>query len=214
MTIRVLMADDHALFSAGLRSLMGEHADLEVVGEARDGATAVERALALEPDIVLMDISMPGVDGLESTRRITGMRPSMRVLCLSMHADKEFVGAALRAGASGYLVKDGAVDELVRAIRVVANGRIYLSPEVAEAVVASYRSAGPSPPATALSERESEVLRLMAEGLSTKEIAARLELSVKTIASHRENLMEKLDIRSVAGLTRYAIRRGLVALDG
>ena len=213
MTIRLLMADDHALFSAGLRSLMAEHADLEVVGEVRDGRAAVERAIELEPDVVLMDISMPELDGLEGTRRIKELRPASKVLCLSMHADKEFVGAALRAGASGYLVKDGAVDELVRAIRVVANGRIYLSPEVAETVVASYRSTPrPTLRPAALSERECEVLRLLAEGLSTKEIAARLGLSVKTIASHREHLMQKLGIRSVAGLTRYAIRIGLVSL--
>lgn len=213
MTIRVLAVDDHALFLAGLRSLIGQEDDLTVVDQVHDGQAAVERARTLGPDVVLMDISMPELDGLEATRRIVATQPAPKVLCLSMHREKEFVEAAFRAGASGYMLKDGAVDELVHAIRSVAGGRAYLSPDVAAVVVAPYRTRGATARAAPLSRREGEVLRLLADGFSTKEIAGSLCLSVKTVATHRENLMRKLAIRSVAGLTRYAVREGLVSLS-
>jgi DNA-binding NarL/FixJ family response regulator len=215
MNIRVLMADDHKIFLEGLRSLLSAEPQMEVVAEVDNGRSAVESALAIDPDVVLMDISMQELNGIEAARQICSERSDIRVLCLSMHADREFVDAALRAGASGYLLKDCEMDELVRAIRVVANGRVYLSPAVAGSVLEGYRNGGlrtESKAISVLSTREREVLQLLAEGHPTRDIAERLGVSVKTISTHRENLMQKLEIRSVAGLTKFAIREGLTSV--
>ena len=216
MSLRLVVADDHRLFLEGIRTLLAEDADFEIVAEAHDGAEAIRLAREHAPDVVLMDISMGDVDGIEATREVRAVADPPAVLCLSMHREREFVRAALEAGAAGYVPKDCALEELRWAIRVVAQGRTYLSPEIAAVVVADLRGEGEgeevaSP--TPLSSREREVLTLIASGLSTKETAAKLDVSTKTVSTHRENLMGKLDIRTIAGLTKYAIQNGLTSLD-
>jgi two-component system response regulator NreC len=212
MSIRIVLADDHQIVLAGIRSLLEKNLGLQVVAEAGDGLEALKAVAEQRPDIVVMDVSMPGMNGIEATRQIRAGWPKVKILCLSMHAERQFISAALAAGASGYLLKDCALEELERAIRTVIAGHTYLSPAIADTVVADYRTqlaggalADPSP----LSEREREVLQLLAEGASTKTIAARLVLSAKTVASHREHIMAKLGVHSVAELTKYAIRHGL-----
>ena len=216
MGVRVLIADDHRIVRDGLRSLIAEEQDMSVVGEAENGRAAVELAQELSPDVVIMDVSMPGLNGLEATRQIRKAVPAPRVIALSMHADRRFVTGMLSAGASGYLLKDCAFEELVRAIRAVASGQTYLSPGVAGAVVQDYvnrLAASDQPAPSVLSPREREVLQLVAEGWATKEIAAQLHVSVKTIETHRRQIMDKLGVGSVAELTKQAIRMGLTSLE-
>jgi len=214
--IRVLAADDHALFRAGVRTLIDAQPDMRLVEEARDGHEAVERVLAMEPDVVVMDVSMPHLDGIAACERLAELGSTARVICLSMHDDRKLVGAALRAGVAGYVLKDAAAEELVLAIRATLAGNTYLSPAITEQMLAPYR--GTAVPdaqiAGSLSRRETEILRLLASGLSVKEIAHDLRLSAKTVTTHRENLMRKIDVHTVAGLTKYAIREGLVSLTG
>ena len=215
MSIRVLLADDHEIMLNGLRSLLEQEADMVVVGEAKDGREAVAAAREKAPQVVVMDLSMPGMNGIEATRRIAAEQPAVKVLCFSMHGDQGFVGAALEAGAAGYLLKDYAVDDLVQAIRAVAAGETYLCPQIAGTVVEAYKAArgkntGPSA-YSLLTAREREVLQLIAEGHTNGRIAERLGLSVKTVGTHRERLMAKLDIHTVAGLTKYAVREGLTS---
>lgn len=211
--IRVLLADDHTLVRAGLRMLIEGLPDMEVVGEASDGLALLELAAKLQPQIVLMDIAMPGLNGLEATGRLTKNWPEMRVLILSMHQNAEYVRQALRQGAVAYLLKDAAPMELELALKAVLNGETYLSPAVSKGVVSDYvqRLRSEDHPADQLTPRQKEVLQLIAEGQSTKEIARRLDLSVKTVESHRTQLMKQLDIHEVAGLVRYAVRAGLVS---
>lgn len=218
---KVLLADDHAIVRAGLRSLLEQESSMSVVGEASDGRAAVAMAADLHPDVVVMDIGMQGLNGIEATRRITSEMPSVRVIALSMHSDRRFVSGMLGAGASGYLLKDSAFEELVDAITSVVSGHVYLSPGIASVVVQDYarRVNTPSsadlevPSLGKLSPREREVLQLAAEGKSTKEIATTLGLSVKTVETHRRQIMDKLGIYSLAGLIRFAIREGLVSID-
>jgi DNA-binding NarL/FixJ family response regulator len=212
MTIRVLLADDHALVRAGVRSLLSTVAGIQVVGEASTGVEALALIEETRPDVVLMDIAMPGLNGLDAAARIVREHPGTRVIMLSMHASEEYALQALRAGASGYLLKDADLLELERAIEEVARGETYLSPAISRHVIADYRrrvTAQPEP-ADRLTPRQREVLRLIAEGLSTKEIAFRLKLSIKTIETHRAQIMERLEIRDVAGLVRFAVRTGLI----
>jgi DNA-binding NarL/FixJ family response regulator len=211
--IRVLLADDHTLVRAGLRMLIEGLPNMEVVGEASDGLALLELAAKLQPQIVLMDIAMPGLNGLEATGRLTKNWPEMRVLILSMHQNAEYVRQALRQGAVAYLLKDAAPMELELALKAVLNGETYLSPAVSKGVVSDYvqRLRSEDHPADQLTPRQKEVLQLIAEGQSTKEIARRLDLSVKTVESHRTQLMKQLDIHEVAGLVRYAVRAGLVS---
>ena len=211
--IRVLLADDHTLVRAGLRMLIEGLPNMEVVGEASDGLALLELAAKLQPQIVLMDIAMPGLNGLEATGRLTKNWPEMRVLILSMHQNAEYVRQALRQGAVAYLLKDAAPMELELALKAVLNGETYLSPAVSKGVVSDYvqRLRSEDHPADQLTPRQKEVLQLIAEGQSTKEIARRLDLSVKTVESHRTQLMKQLDIHAVAGLVRYAVRAGLVS---
>jgi DNA-binding NarL/FixJ family response regulator len=215
MTVRVLLADDHQLFRQGMRSLLANDARFEVIGEAENGRSAVELSRQLVPDVVVMDISMPDLNGIDAARRIKKTSPGIQVLALSAHADRRFVAQMLAAGASGYLLKDCAVDELCRAVSAVARKQVYLSPAVAGDMVDVYlgRSAqsaagGPGP----LTSRQREVLQLVAEGLNTKRIAARLHVSLKTVETHRAQIMQKLDCQSVAELTKYAIRQGITSL--
>jgi two-component system response regulator NreC len=216
--IRVLIADDHAMFREGVRALLDAEPDIEVVGEVEDGRAASQRALALHPDIVLMDITMPGLDGVEATRLITQRDPSIRVLILTMHDNEEVFLRSLAAGAAGYVLKRSGGHELVGAIRSTHEGNTYLSPYLARALMTDYlqrvdRAADESPAPKRLSAREQEILKLIAEGHSSREIAEQLDLAVKTVHNHRTRLMTKLDIHRNADLVRYAIRLGMVEVD-
>jgi len=216
MNIKVLLVDDHKIVREGLRSLLEKEGDITIVAEADNGRTAAQRATEMLPDVVVMDIAMPEMNGIEATRRITAENPEIRVLALSMHSARRFVSEALSVGAKGYLLKDCAADELVRAIRTVAADKIYLSPDITDQIVKDYvKNLPDSPPAALnmLSTREKEVLQLIAEGRNTKEIAFTLNVSIKTIETHRQQIMKKLNLQSVAGLTRYAIREGLTTLE-
>jgi DNA-binding NarL/FixJ family response regulator len=213
--IRILLADDHTLVLAGLRKLVESFADFTVVGEASDGLALIEQAQRLQPDLVVMDIAMPGLNGLEATARLAKALPRVKVLILSMHQSEEYVRQALRSGASAYLLKDAAPMELELGIRAVLRGETYLSPAVSRGVVSDYvqRLRDDPAPTNALTPRQTEVLQLIAEGLSTKDIARRLDLSVKTVETHRTQLMKQLAIHEIAGLVRYAMRVGLVSPD-
>jgi DNA-binding NarL/FixJ family response regulator len=211
--LRLLLADDHTLVRAGLRSLLETYPDVTIMAETGDGREAVQLAATQRPNIVLMDIAMPGLNGLEATARIVKEHPEVRVVILSMHANDEYVRQALHAGASGYLLKDAATAELELALRAVARGETYLSPAISRRVVEDYLAQGPArndSPLQLLTARQREILQLVAEGKTTKQIAALLEVSVKTVETHRAQLMERLGIRDLAGLVRYALREGLV----
>jgi DNA-binding NarL/FixJ family response regulator len=212
--LRVLIVDDHTLVRAGIRMLLATMPNVEVVAEANDGADALTLIAKHGPQIVLMDIAMKTMGGLDTTAKITQSCPGVRVLILSMHANEEYVLQALRAGASGYLLKEAATAELEIALQAVSRGETYLSPPVSRAVVDGYvHRTAEREPQDGLTPRQREILRLIAKGLGTKEIAYELSLSVKTVETHRAMLMERLNIRDVAGLTRYAIRAGLVSAD-
>ncbi len=210
--IRVLLTEDHTIVRAGIRALLENLEGVEVVGEAGDGREALRLVETHHPDIVLMDIAMSGLNGLEATMRMSKEFPDVHVIILSMHASEEYVLQALRAGASGYILKDAGTAELELAIRSVGRDETYLSPAVSKHVVADYvRRVGGEPSSLErLTRRQREILQLVAEGQSTQEIAQMLSISVKTVESHRAQLMERLDIHDVAGLVRYAIRVGLV----
>lgn len=215
MTIKVLLADDHQIIRDGLRSLLTNEPDIEVVGEANDGRATVEMTQRLKPDIVVMDITMPGLNGIEATRQVRAISSDIKVLALSMHADKRFVAGVLHAGASGYVLKNCAFRELIQAIHTVAVNQTYLSPTIADIVVESYVRHSPLPASSlsVLTPREREVLQLIAEGLTLKKIAATLCVSPKTIETHREQIMRKLNASGVAELTKYAVREGLTSLE-
>lgn len=215
MAIRVLLAEDHGLVRAGIRALLERIEGIEVVGEAGDGREALRLAQALHPDVVIMDLTMPELNGFEATARIAAASPRSRVLVLSMHGDEEYVAQALRFGAAGYLLKDASNAELGVAVRAVARGQRYLSPGVSQPVIEEYLSqAADAPsPVERLSPRQREILQLIAEGHATKEIARKLEISVKTVETHRGQLMKRLGVRDVPTLVRFAIRAGLVPLE-
>lgn len=216
MSVTILLADDHRIFRAGLRPLLAAQPDLAVIAEADDGLRALALARDLKPDVAVLDITMPGLNGLEVTRHLAREAPSVRVIILSMHSDRRYVLEALRAGARGYLLKDAGFDELLLAIRTVHDGRVHLGATVGEQVIRDYvqlSQTGDGGVFALLSGREREVLQLLAEGLATKEIADRLTLSVKTVESHRKSVMDKLEIHSIAELTKYAIREGLTPLE-
>ena len=215
MTIRVVVVDDHKLVKEGICALLKDEPAVEVIGDAADGRAAVRMAEELSPDVVLMDVALPGLNGIEATRQIVKSKPRVRVLALSMYADGNYVSEMLKAGAAGYLLKDCEFDELTRAIRTVASDHTYLSPRISNLVVADYLEHMPEDsqsPAELLTPREREVLQLLAEGESVKEIAVKLNVSIKTVETHRRQIMEKLDIHSIAELTKYAVRRGLTSL--
>ena len=210
--IQVLLADDHTLVRAGFSRLLEGIPGIQVVGEASDGRDALEMIETKRPDMVLMDIGMTGLNGLEATARVTRDLPGIRVIILSMHSDKEYVLKALRAGASGYLLKDADINQLEMAIRAVAEGETFLSPSVSRHVISDYiqRVGSESSSREELTPRQREILQLIAEGRSKQEIAQRLDVSVKTVETHRDQMMERLGIHDVAGLVRYAIRTGVV----
>ncbi len=212
--IRVLIADDHAILRQGLKALLSLADDIEVVGEAADGEQAVEQVRALRPDIVLMDVAMPGLGGLEATLAIRREHPDVKVLVLTQYEDGEYVRRFLQAGVSGYLLKKSAGADLAASIRAASRGGLVLDPDVAKAAIT-----GPAPergggsPYDSLTDREKQVLKLVAEGKSNKEVAAILGISVKTAMSHREHLMEKLDLHSRTELIHFAIREGVIRVD-
>lgn len=214
--IRLILADDHKLFRLGLKQLLDKQKLVKVVGEAADGFEAARLAHDLKPDIVLMDISMPQLNGIEATRRIVDDDANVRVVILSMHADRRYIQESLRAGAKGYLLKDSAPEEVLRAIGKVMRNQFYLSVRINEQVIADFirltESEKPTP-FSLLSAREREVLQLLAEGKSTREIADKLNISAKTVETHRQHLMDKLNMHTVAELTKYAIREGLTTLE-
>jgi DNA-binding NarL/FixJ family response regulator len=216
MSIKILLADDHRIVREGLKSLLEAESDMQVVGEADNGRRAIEMAEEYGPDVVVMDIGMPELNGIEATRRIVHDNPATKVVALSMHSDRRFMSEILKAGASGYLLKDGAFEELAGAIRTVMSSKMYLSPRIADVVVEDYvRHLPRAEPSVfaALTPREREVLQLLAEGKATKQAAAALHVSVKTVETHRRQIMTKLDIHSVAELTKYAIREGLTSVE-
>ena len=211
----VLIADDHALVRAGIRALLERIPNTEVVAEASDGREAMELIAKRQPDIVLMDIAMPGLNGLEATRQIVKLWPGVRVIVLSMHASEEYVWQALRAGARGYLLKGASLAELELALSSVVRGELYLSPPLSQQAITEYvqRRGKERAQEEKLTARQREILSLIAEGKSTKKVALQLNISVKTVESHRTQIMERLNIHDVAGLVRYAIKTGLVKIE-
>ena len=213
--IRVLLADDHTILRDGIRALLEDQQDIEVIGEAEDGQTAVKMAAQLDPDIVIMDIAMPLLNGLEATRHIRRDSPQVKVLILTMHENEEYIRQVLAAGAFGYVLKDAAARDLMGAIRAVYNGEAVLSPAVTRLVIEDYLRWGDIQPMDAsneLTSREREVLQLIAEGYTNKEIAEILCLSIKTIQSHRTNLMSKLDLHDRGDLIKYAIQKKIIEI--
>jgi two-component system, NarL family, response regulator NreC len=205
---RVLLADDHALFREGLKSLLSA-GEFDIVAEAANGQDAIKEARRLKPDVAIVDISMPGLNGVDAAREMLRASPRSKVILLTMHKDHAYLAEALRAGARGYILKSRGVTELLDALREVAHGGVYLSPGLSREVADTYLT-GDKPAASPLSPREREVLQLIAEGKTTKEVAATLFISFKTVESHRQRIMSKLDIHETASLVRYAIRQGLI----
>lgn len=206
---RILLADDHAVVRHGFRRILDAQQDMEVVGEVSNGREAVEQSAAIQPDVVIMDVTMPELNGIEATRRIADQVPRTRILALSMHRDSVYVREILRAGARGYLLKDSSEADLISAVRAVAQGEGYLSPAISEAVLSDYRKHVTNP-VDLLTSREREVLQLVAEGKTNKEIANSLNLSVYTVEAHRGKIMEKLNLHSASEMVRFAIRNGLI----
>lgn len=218
MPIQVILADDHQLVRAGLRALLESFDDVQVLAECSDGHDTLTQVEQLRPDVLLLDITMPGLNGLEVARRVPKLSSTTQVLVLSMHAGPEYVAQALRAGVAGYLIKDSAVDELRVALNALVAGRPYLSPAISQTVLHGFLRTGKAPAEASdtldkLTARQREILQLVAEGHGTRDIAERLGLSVKTVESHRSQLMDRLDIHDVPGLVRFAIRIGLVSAD-
>lgn len=206
--MRVLLADDHRLVRAGLRALLDEMPNVEVVAEAADGTQAVLLTCQHQPDIALLDISMPNLGGLAALRQLAGAAPATRVVMLSMHDDETYVTEAIRAGAAGYLIKDCAVEELALALHAVSRGDCYLSPSVSRKLAHAFKNGAAAAPV--LTTRQTDILRHVAKGASSKDIARALDLSIKTVETHRAQIMKRLGIRDVAGLVRYAVRSGVI----
>lgn len=215
--IRVLLADDHAMVRQGVRALLEAEAFVEVVGEAADGREAIAKAEELRPDIVITDIGMPGLNGLEATRRIASLVPPIKVLVLTMYDDERYVQRILRAGASGYVLKQAVSADLVTAIQSIWQGESYLSPAISKKLINAFvrngHTASAEDPYDLLTDREREVLQLVAEGHTNREIAELIYVGVKTVETHRANVMDKLGVRGLASLVRFAISRGLIAVD-
>ena len=214
-TITVVLTDDHMIIRDGLRALLERQPDMEVVAEADNGRTALKHVKELSPDVVIMDIGMRELNGIDATRQIVKISPGVKVLALSMYSDKRFIKGMLKAGASGYMLKDSAFKELIDAIRVIVDNKTYISPSIASIVMNDYLENLPEKDGSTrslLTSRELEVLQLLAEGKSTKRIALSLDLSIKTIESHRNRVMQKIDVSNIADLTKYALREGIISL--
>jgi DNA-binding NarL/FixJ family response regulator len=216
MEIKLLIADDHQMMRECLRAMIEKEPDMTVIGETQDGLTTVDLARKLAPDVVVMDVSMPDLNGIEATRKIIKTNPNLKVVALSGHIDQHFVREMFTAGAVAYIHKQGASDELIRAIRDVMAGKMYISPDAARGIVDSYlkrpQAPNTAPVFAAITEREREVLQLIAEGRSTKDMGGTLGVSIKTVETHRHNIMEKLNLHTVAELTKYAIREGITSV--
>ena len=216
MSIKILIADDHKIFREGLRALIEKQPGMEIIDEVENGRKAVQLVRELLPDVVIMDIAMPNLNGIEATRQIVAKAPSVKVVALSMHSDKRFVVEMLKAGASGYLLKDCAFEELAHAICAVRSNRTYLSPKIADMMIKDYVRLFPKTKlsvSSILTPRQREVLQLLSEGKTTSQIGQDLQVSVKTVETYRQQIMDKLDIHSVAELTKYAIREGLTSVE-
>ena len=216
MNHRIIIADDHRIVRQGLRSLVEKENDMEVVGMAANGRQALQITRKLKPDVVIMDISMPDLNGIDATYQIVNEVSGVKVIALSMHSEKQLIDGMLRAGAAGYLLKESAFEELIKAIRIVCTGKKYLSPDVTDIVLRDYLNPSvdsDQPMRPDLTLREREVLQLIVEGCATKEVANRLNISVKTVESHRSRIMNKLDLHTVAELTKYAVRCGITSLE-
>ncbi len=217
MKVRLLLADDHRIMREGLKALLEKHSSMEVIAEAENGIQTLEIARREKPDVIIMDIAMPDINGIEATRQLKSEMTDIKIVALSMHSDRRFVTEILKAGASAYVLKQSAFEDLEKAIKTVMMNRTFLSADILETVVGDYVSQLSKSEYEAyrqLSNRERQVLQLIAEGNSTKEIAYKLHVSVKTIESHRQNIMAKLSIHNLAGLTKFAVREGLTSLDG
>ena len=213
-TIKVLVVDDHAILRDGIRALLGLHDDIEIVGEASEGKEAIEKTRELAPDVIVMDIAMPGMDGLEATRRIRKKNPKVKVLILTQHDNREYILSAIKAGTTGFIPKRALGSDLISAIRTVYKGDSFLYPSAAATLIEDYlQQAEREEPYDRLTAREREILKLIAEGHTSREIAEMLFVSLKTVLGHRTNLMEKLDLHNRSDLIRYAMRKGLVTLD-
>jgi DNA-binding NarL/FixJ family response regulator len=214
---KILLVEDHVVVRQGIKALLSDEPDLEIVGEADDGRAALQAVLKLQPNLVLMDISMPGLNGIEATRQIRQRHPEVKVVVLSMHANEEYVFQVLRAGASGYVLKQSDSSEVLTAIRAALSGGSFLSPPISRAVIDDYvrraEARGQEGDLDLLTSREREVLQLLAEGLSNREIAEQLNISVKTVETHRSNMMNKLDVDSKTELVKYALRKGWATLE-
>jgi two-component system response regulator NreC len=214
MKIRILLADDHTILRAGLKMMLNAQPDMEVIGEAQDGRQALHEAQRLQPDVILMDITMPDMNGIEATKQIKRVQPEIKVLVLTMHEHDEYIFQALRAGASGYMLKEAADTELITALHVVQSGQFYLSPAAQSVMVGDYlqrvRTGEEKDSYSSLTEREREILKLVAEGYTNNQIAERLVISPKTVDTHRTHIMDKLNLHSRAELVKYAMRRGLL----
>jgi two-component system, NarL family, response regulator NreC len=218
MAIRIALCDDHQIIREGLRSLLEKQSDMTVVGEGTNGLEAIRIAREKKPDIIVLDIAMPELNGIAAARRITVDFPSIKILALSMHSDHHFVTEMLEAGASGYMLKDGAFSELTNAIRMIMTGGLFISPRLASSVLESFTGKSKTTAKTHrkidLSERESEILQMISEGKSSKIISSSLGISIKTVETHRQHIMQKLGVHNVAALTKFAIREGLTSLEG
>lgn len=216
MSIRIVLCDDHQIIREGLHSLLDKQKDMIVVGEGTNGHDAIRLATESKPDVMVLDVAMPDLNGIGAARRLCEVRPELKILALSMHSDKHFVTGMLEAGASGYMLKDCAFSELANAIRTLIAGGLYISPRIAGNVLKEFsRRSNPTrkAPREELTEREKEILQLIAEGHSTKKISSVLHVSIKTVETHRQHIMQKIGEHNVAGLTKYAIREGLTSLD-
>jgi len=212
--IKILLVDDHAIMRDGIKALLSIHDDIEIVGEASEGKEAIEMAQGLMPDVVVMDIGMPGMDGLEATRRLTKRNPRIKVIILTQHDNKEYIFSTIKAGAAGYVPKKALGSELVSAIRAVCRGDSFLYPSAARVLIEDYRQqAEKGSPYDSLTGREREILKLIAEGHTSREIADALFISLKTVHGHRTKIMEKLDLHNRTELIKYAMRKGLVSID-
>lgn len=215
MPIKIIIADDHRLFREGLVNLLSDSKDIEILAQAENGADVIVKAKELNPDVIIMDIGMPVLNGVEATGKLLKELPAIKVIALSMHSDKQYIKGMLEAGASGYLFKNCAYDELIEAIHTVNAGKKYLSDKITEIMIQDYLGKEESMPETdsELTERESEILKLIAEGVSTSEISELLFVSVKTIGTHKQHLLEKLNLKTSTDLVKYAIKKGIISLD-
>ncbi len=215
MAIKIIIADDHQLFREGLANLLADTNDIEILAQAENGRDAFNKARELNPDVIIMDIGRPVMDGVEATRQLIKELPEAKVVALSMHAEKQYIKGMFEAGASGYLFKNCAYDELIRAIRTVHNGKKYLSERITEIMINDYLGKEKDLPVadSELTERESEILKLIAEGVSTSDISDRLFVSIKTIGTHKQHILEKLNLKTTTDLVKYAIKKGIISLD-